>query len=57
MRSCLLSKPFIRPLIYGPLHLVLLACLSQCKQPSIPVPANTTPTRDDNIARENPDGA
>lgn len=35
----------------------MLACLSQCKQPSVPVPNNTTPTRDDNLALGNPDGA
>jgi endonuclease G len=31
--------------------------LYQCKQPSVPVPANTTPTRDNNLALGNPDEA
>ncbi|GAB4035430.1 DNA/RNA non-specific endonuclease [Spirosoma jeollabukense] len=35
--------------------LVLILALDHCKQPS--VPANTTPTRDDNMALGNPDGA
>lgn len=36
---------------------LLILSLDQCKQPSVPIPANTTPTRDDNIAMGNPDGA
>lgn len=35
----------------------LIVSLNQCKQPSITAPANTTPTRDDNMAMGNPDGA
>ena len=37
--------------------MALTLSLYECKQPSVPVPANTTPTRDDNIALGNPDGA
>ena len=37
--------------------LLLILSLDQCKQPSVPVPVNTTPTRDDNMAMGNPDGA
>ncbi|MVM36181.1 hypothetical protein GO755_39585 [Spirosoma sp. HMF4905] len=37
--------------------LMLVISLDQCKQPSIPVPADTTSTRDDNMAMGNPDGA
>nr|WP_317166050.1 DNA/RNA non-specific endonuclease [Spirosoma arboris] len=44
---------FLRLLI----GLSLLITLDQCKQPSVPIPANTTPTRDDNMAMGNPDGA
>ncbi|GAB4031981.1 DNA/RNA non-specific endonuclease [Spirosoma gilvum] len=36
---------------------LLTLSLSQCKQPSILVPNDTTPTRDGNIAMGNPDGA
>lgn len=39
------------------LFLILTLTLSQCKQPSLPVPANTIPTRDDNMALGNPNGA
>lgn len=40
------------------LFVVVLACsLYTCKQPSVPIPANMTPTRDDNMAMGNPDGA
>lgn len=37
--------------------LLLILSLDQCKQPSVPVQANTTPTRDDNMAPGNLDGA
>ncbi|WP_093834804.1 hypothetical protein [Spirosoma endophyticum] len=37
--------------------LLLILSLDQCKQPSVPVQANTTPTQDDNMAPGNPDGA
>lgn len=37
--------------------LLLILALDQCKQPSVPVQNNTTPTRDDNMALGNPDGA
>lgn len=37
--------------------LLLLISLDQCKQPSVPATGNTTPTRDDNLAMGNPDGA
>ncbi|WP_223860946.1 DNA/RNA non-specific endonuclease [Spirosoma validum] len=37
--------------------LLLILSLDQCKQPSVDVPSNTTPTRDDNVALGNPDGA
>jgi len=39
------------------LWLCLLLALTQCKQPSVVTPDNTTPTRDDNMAMGNPDGA
>ncbi|QIP12253.1 hypothetical protein G8759_06230 [Spirosoma aureum] len=35
---------------------ILILSLYECKSPSIPVPQNTTPTRDDNMAMGNPDG-
>lgn len=41
--------------LYYALFLVL--SLNQCKQPGLPDPVNTTPTRDDNMAMGNPDGA
>ena len=37
--------------------LLLILSLDQCKQPSVSVPADTMPTRDDNVALGNPDGA
>ncbi|WP_332368947.1 DNA/RNA non-specific endonuclease [Spirosoma telluris] len=37
--------------------MLLTLALEQCKQPSIPIPSDTTPTRDDNLAMGNPDGA
>jgi endonuclease G len=37
--------------------LLLVLSLRQCKQPGSHAPANTTPTRDDNMAMGNPDGA
>lgn len=37
--------------------LLLLLSLSQCKEPSVTVPTDTTPSRDDNMAMGNPDGA
>lgn len=37
--------------------LFLLLALSQCKQRSVPGPNDPTPTRDDNMALGNPDGA
>ena len=37
--------------------IVLLLAFSQCKQPSVPDTHSTTPTRDDNMAMGNPDGA
>lgn len=46
-------KHYFRLLI----SLLLIISFDQCKQPSVPVPANTTPTRDDNMALGNPDGA
>ena len=46
-------KYFIRTSLW----LLVVLSLSQCKQPSVPVPANTTPSRDDNMAMGNPDGA
>lgn len=36
---------------------MLVLSLSQCKQPSIPIPVNTVPTRDNNMSLGNPDGA
>ena len=40
------------------LFVIVLSCsLYECKQPSVPVPANTTSTRDNNLALGNPDGA
>ncbi|WP_179950485.1 hypothetical protein [Spirosoma aerolatum] len=35
----------------------LLLSLSQCKEPSETTPSDSTPTRDDNMALGNPDGA
>lgn len=35
--------------------LVFIGLFSQCKPPSIPIRANPTPTRDDNLAMGNPD--
>ncbi|WP_460971750.1 DNA/RNA non-specific endonuclease [Spirosoma migulaei] len=37
--------------------LLLVFSLGQCKQPSVPSAVSTTPTRDDNMAMGNPDGA
>ncbi|SFC89669.1 hypothetical protein SAMN05216167_102741 [Spirosoma endophyticum] len=37
--------------------LLLVLALDQYKQASVPVPANTTPTRDNNMALGNPNGA
>ncbi|GAB2579443.1 hypothetical protein [Spirosoma areae] len=37
--------------------LLVVVALDQCKQPSVPVPANALPARDDNMAMGNPDGA
>ncbi|WP_227686816.1 DNA/RNA non-specific endonuclease [Spirosoma arboris] len=47
----------MNPLLRSLISLFLLLSLNQCKQPSIPVPVDTTPTRDDNMAMGNPDGA
>lgn len=45
-----------------PLHYLFSSCLiilllSQCKQSNEPTPSNSIPTRDDNMAMGNPDGA
>ncbi|CAN5617943.1 hypothetical protein BH09BAC4_BH09BAC4_03060 [soil metagenome] len=40
-----------------PVGLLLIISFDQCKQPSVPVPAKTTPTRDDNMALGDPNGA
>lgn len=53
MISDLPMNPFLRYLI----GLFLLLSLSQCKEPSVTAPNNATPTRDDNMAMGNPDGA
>lgn len=37
--------------------LILCISLSHCKQPGVEFPQSTTPTRDDNMAMGNPDGA
>ncbi|WP_246859228.1 hypothetical protein [Spirosoma sp. KCTC 42546] len=37
--------------------LLLFLSLDQCKQACVPIPANTTPTRDDNMAMGHPDEA
>lgn len=36
------------------LEVLLLLSFEQCKQPSVPVQASATPTRDDNLALDNP---
>ncbi|GAB2596722.1 hypothetical protein [Spirosoma areae] len=38
-------------------YLLVITALDQFKQPSVPVPANALPARDDNMAMGNPDGA
>jgi len=47
----------MRPIYRICFAVLLILSLDQCKQPSVPIPANTTPTRDDNMAMGNPDGA
>ena len=37
--------------------LLLILSFDRCKRPSADIPANTTPTRDNNLALGNPDGA
>lgn len=39
------------------LGILLIFSLDQCRQQPSPIPDSTTPTRDDNIAMGNPDGA
>lgn len=47
----------MNPLLRSLIGLFLLLSLSQCKEPSVTAPNNSTPTRDDNLAVGNPDGA
>lgn len=46
----------MRPIYRICLAVLLILSLDQCKQPSVPIPVNTTPTRD-NMVMGNPDGA
>ncbi|WP_460974133.1 hypothetical protein [Spirosoma migulaei] len=48
---------FFTPLTRVCFCLLLVLSLDQCKQPSVLVPATTTPTRDDNMGMGNPDEA